>query len=693
MYDTARKLLGPRGLQSASQGLRRAASDALGTCMSLGAASAWSPLTDSLERLLDRSEHDRLTEEELIIFFTPEGKLSSETEEAAVLAATFDAGRPREKSRFLAGVEVQVQPVQGAKKGAKVDPREEKRAYMLAEERVVREAVGSIKDRLDLGLQLASAAALGNHKFASQRLDDLSGLVLPLLGSRLVGGTTATEATTALARCLPDPLGPHGPSLAAALSAVLAAGDGGRVNVDKISAAREALEAVHDATHPGGSRRVPLPSPVYHFVFPLVRSILRQPAHTSLHDMSLDVLSLHVDPSHNIPRVESFQVLAFLLTTVPATRERVMPLMETLARGMTDDELARAAPTLLSPNATVRMAVLRALLHVPCLVEGQAPDREDVVSLLWVAGFDGVEEIAAVGRRLWEDSGARLLPHLTRELVRHLGAPHVEVRKAAADALAAALEQHPAEASDVMGLLILQAGSAEAPLTARSGSILALGTCARALGKDEVPVALDFLLSQALVDPVDSIRAQAVEAGVLLVDAHGPALSGLMLPMFERFLEPGAAKKLGMDETSYDRVREGTIVFLGTLARHMTTQEGKVRGILSTLLDALTTPSEPVQRAVARCLPPLIQSAQGDRGYVEGIINSLLSTVTSSPKYGDRMGAAFGLAGAVKGMGIGSLKGFGIMDAIKASMDNKKDANAREGALHALASLCETLGR
>lgn len=44
-----------------------------------------------------------------------------------------------------------------------------------------------------------------------------------------------------------------------------------------------------------------------------------------------------------------------------------------------------------------------------------------------------------------------------------------------------------------------------------------------------------------------------------------------------------------------------------------------------------------------------------------------------------RRGAAFGLAGVVKGLGIGSLKGYGVMDALKAGVENKNDADAREG--------------
>lgn len=131
--------------------------------------------------------------------------------------------------------------------------------------------------------------------------------------------------------------------------------------------------------------------------------------------------------------------------------------------------------------------------------------------------------------------------------------------------------------------------------------------------------------------------------------------------------------------------------------------------IVETLLEVLSTPSEAVQRAVSSRLAPLMPGecataaivtkhaarsllhahvqpdgllpqcpakAPGfiahcplapvhpapsgmadDRANVEGIIQRLLAALKSSGSYGARRGAAFGLAGVVKGLGIASLKG------------------------------------
>ena len=129
----------------------------------------------------------------------------------------------------------------------------------------------------------------------------------------------------------------------------------------------------------------------------------------------------------------------------------------------------------------------------------------------------------------------------------------------------------------------------------------------------QVQPALDFLLASGLGDPDADVRELMVTAGVrttvaqglvllkchdsldsnqrvsmipatwspwscsgvALVDAHGGQHSAPMLALFERYLDGPAA--VGADEDTYDRVREGLVVLLGTLARHLPPQDPKVQ--------------------------------------------------------------------------------------------------------------------
>lgn len=76
-----------------------------------------------------------------------------------------------------------------------------------------------------------------------------------------------------------------------------------------------------------------------------------------------------------------------------------------------------------------------------------------------------------------------------------------------------------------------------------------------------------------------------------------------------------------------------------------------------------------------------------------GLVNKLLHQLLKSDKYGDRRGAAYGLSGMVKGMGILALKQLDIMTKLTDAIQDKKNYKHREGALFAFEILFQMLGK
>ena len=83
-----------------------------------------------------------------------------------------------------------------------------------------------------------------------------------------------------------------------------------------------------------------------------------------------------------------------------------------------------------------------------------------------------------------------------------------------------------------------------------------------------------------------------------------------------------------------------------------------------------------VQEAVANCLPPLVPAIKND---APGIVKELLRLLLESENFGERKGAAYGLAGMVKGLGILSLKQLDIMTQLQTAIQDKKNFRKREG--------------
>lgn len=75
-------------------------------------------------------------------------------------------------------------------------------------------------------------------------------------------------------------------------------------------------------------------------------------------------------------------------------------------------------------------------------------------------------------------------------------------------------------------------------------------------------------------------------------------------------------------------------------------------------------------------MPALVPSIREE---APALVQQLLDQLLSSESYGQRKGAAYGLAGIVKGMGILVLKQLDIMTTLTEAIQDKKNYRHREG--------------
>ncbi|KAJ0180220.1 hypothetical protein K1T71_003624 [Dendrolimus kikuchii] len=382
------------------------------------------------------------------------------------------------------------------------------------------------------------------------------------------------------------------------------------------------------------------------------------------------------------------------------------------ARGaLTFDDVVCLLAGLQSPLEVVRDAALRALL---CVVDCLPPlfmDPEYALILtkrLLIATFDISPDNKKLAEELWSKlpqaqklSQDQQLVELLLDEVQH---PAEEVQKAAAAALAHLVDASPEPVHYVLERL-QEIYSNKLPLIparldqfghvveeaidewgARRGVALALCALAPKLQSAAVPLAMRFFVERGLADRSDKVRPEMLNAAMAIVELHGKETLSSQLPVFENFLDK--APKSG----GYDAVRECVVLLVGSLARHLDSHDNRIKPITLRLVAALSTPSQQVQEAVSNCLPHLVSSpALEDE--IPAIMNKLMKQLLTAEKYGDRKGAAYGIAGIIKGLGILSLKQLDVMGKLTEAIQEKKNFKYREGALFGFEMLCHKLGR
>jgi hypothetical protein len=224
------------------------------------------------------------------------------------------------------------------------------------------------------------------------------------------------------------------------------------------------------------------------------------------------------------------------------------------------------------------------------------------------------------------------------------------------------------------------------PSTVRFSVAVALQNLGPIIPTGKVEDVLNFLVNKdALGDSAEDVREKMLAAGLVLVESQGKQHLEGILDILNGYLDAPAKSS-----EVHDRIREAAVILLGAAARHLESSDVRIDSIIDKLLATLKTPSESVQLAVCDCLPPLIR-VRSHR--VQQLMTQLMESLTAAPKYAERRGAAFGIAGVVSGAGIATLYSSDILARLAVAVANKKDPKSREGALFAYEGLLYSLGR
>ncbi|GAB6030116.1 hypothetical protein CHUAL_005795 [Chamberlinius hualienensis] len=371
----------------------------------------------------------------------------------------------------------------------------------------------------------------------------------------------------------------------------------------------------------------------------------------------------------------------------------------------TKEEIGVLVSALQSSSDAARDGVLRSLQVLGKIIKANLKKELDmfVVRRLWVARFDPNPEIQRLAQSLWDSFGLKAQLALCNELLSDILHPIDVIRRSASSALAAVLSVYKNEGPAVLhNLLELYREKLTLPPPSldlfgrvvseqpidnwepRSGIALAIRESIAHLSPAIVTDLMNFFMFEGLGDRHPTVQRDMLEAAQAVIDIHGNDTIGILLPMFETCL------KKAPDSSSYDFIRQSIVVLMGGVAKHLDKDDPKIQPIVNKLIEALSTPSQQVQEAAANCLPSLVPAIK-DQAPI--FVKSLLDKLTTSENYGVRRGAAYGLAGMVKGLGILSLKQLDIMSTLTEAIQNKSNYRAREGALFAFEMLCNLLGR
>ncbi|KAJ1530782.1 hypothetical protein ONE63_005633 [Megalurothrips usitatus] len=634
---------------------------------------------------------------------------------------------------------------EGKLKEPELNPKQkEAMKVQLEKESAIRSKLALLKSRLDSGVSMLNAALEGNPAHLSRYFRDILPYILTNLQSPLAAPTLCDfyiklqkSVFNSSQRILGDLVGHVTLRLHKPMCDLDEAWEDEKLE----SAVSRAINLLHKTTvRPRGDvsdesqeKLLILSAPAFCYCFSLIRKALVFPAvkkDEALMTKGIQIVSAHarmkggvaepvdsIDLYHPdlLPRRLMFELLIGIISAYSGRLQQLASaaLMDVAASGSggdgyaraTEDEIDSLLSALQNQDATVRDAALRGLAAMVGAFPTVKTNPEQAVRLtrrIWVAKFDVVEESRELAAKLWTVAGLKLDEMLWMSVLLDVVHPVDVVQTAASKALAAIIEEYedplPKVIENLLGIYKEKLTMIPARVDSfgrieedaidvwepRSGVALALKELAPLLSHNQISSLAQFYVSDGLGDRHENVRKNMLSAALACVDLHGKDNINSLLPVFENFLDKAP------DSSKFDTVRQSVVILMGSLARHLDRDDPKVKPIVARLIDALSTPSQQVQEAVAHCLPHLVPAVKDD---APALIKKLMEQLLESEQYGERRGASYGLAGIIKGMGILALKQYDVMTRLTEAIQDKKNYRHREGALLAFEMLCNMLGR
>ncbi|KAF7497762.1 hypothetical protein DV113_004188 [Geotrichum candidum] len=422
--------------------------------------------------------------------------------------------------------------------------------------------------------------------------------------------------------------------------------------------------------------------------------------------LSLEILTEHAEEfkSEITPRGRLINALIVLMQQNPtkskSARDCLNRIVQSISFNLNDEELDILIKATISKDPLVRTTLLE-------LIDDELELSElGYSSELWIEKFDQEQVNVELANSIWEENELSINDETPAKLIPFLEAEHAPLRRSAAAALAAAVQalpgsfgkvysalvdlfleksKPPVPIKDKFGMVVKASFDQPDPSEARNGVAYAFQELAPQFDLETVSKFFSFLIDGlALGDKNAGVRIEIQRAGMAVIQHHGVKTVETLIPIFEEYLSKPSTKS-----QVQDNIRESVVILYGALARHLQADDPRLLKIVDRLIATLDTPNEDVQFAVSECLPPLVKLFEPElQRYIEFLLNKLLT----GSKYAEQRGAAYGLAGLVKGAGISALADYDIIRTLTDAVEDRRDPKKRQGAQFAFETLSQSLG-
>ena len=201
----------------------------------------------------------------------------------------------------------------------------------------------------------------------------------------------------------------------------------------------------------------------------------------------------------------------------------------------------------------------------------------------------------------------------------------------------------------------------------------------------------EFIVYDGYFAEGENISTAYEKCGINIWIEQGQLHSTAILKILKGYLLNPKAKRPGIDVEKEYLVLNLTLLLISSLAKYFDKSNESTLDIYERIIEMLNMPNNELKKSISKCISPLAKLLEDkSKKFLKQLIAMLLKTKDLSTL----TGAAFAIAGIVKGLGIKTIEDFSILKTLEENANDKTATSHKKVALlNCYEAFATTLGK
>lgn len=203
----------------------------------------------------------------------------------------------------------------------------------------------------------------------------------------------------------------------------------------------------------------------------------------------------------------------------------------------------------------------------------------------------------------------------------------------------------------------------------------------KSIHEEDFKLIFDFLIRKCCKPENPMLMDQSLNIGVKILHEYSAQHAEVIVEIFNKYLQ-----KTGKKDHEQELIN--SLVFISICAPQIKDQS-KIDAILSKVLAFSSSKKFSIHNALAKCLPDLTQFMKNPKE----VVDQMLKKIATNKNKEENRGAAYVVAGILKGLGVRYFDEFGILDFLQKNTKKAKFQERCHGCIELIHALYKVLGK